>query len=66
MDHLGEIHARIARAMAAAKAQGRPTGPVTLVAVSKGHPAAAVQEAMAAGLSHFGENYLQEALPKMW
>jgi pyridoxal phosphate enzyme (YggS family) len=64
-DHLGEIHARIARATAAARAQGRPAGPVTLVAVSKGHPAAAVQEALAAGLCHFGENYLQEALPKI-
>lgn len=64
-EHLGEIHARIARATAAAKAQGRPAGPVTLVAVSKGHPAAAVQGALAAGLRHFGENYLQEALPKI-
>jgi pyridoxal phosphate enzyme (YggS family) len=64
-DHLGEIDARIARATAAATAQGRPAAPVTLVAVSKGHPADAVREAMAAGLSHFGENYLQEALPKI-
>jgi len=64
-DHLGEIHARIARATAAAKARGGPTGPVTLVAVSKGHPAAVVREALAAGLGHFGENYLQEALPKI-
>lgn len=38
---------------------------MTLVAVSKGHPAAAVREALAAGLGHFGENYLQEALPKI-
>ena len=62
-DHLGEIRARIARATAErGPGQGRP---VTLVAVSKGHPAAAVREALAAGLRHFGENYLQEALPKM-
>lgn len=33
--------------------------------MSKGHPAAAVGEALAAGLRHFGENYLQEALPKI-
>lgn len=64
-DHLGEIQARIARATAAARAQGRVAGPVTLVAVSKGHGTTAVQEALAAGLSHFGENYLQEALPKI-
>jgi pyridoxal phosphate enzyme (YggS family) len=38
---------------------------VTLVAVSKGHPIAAVREGLAAGLRHFGENYLQEALPKI-
>lgn len=66
-DHLGEIQARIARATATAMArvQARPAGPVALVAVSKGHPAGAVTEALAAGLRHFGENYLQEALPKI-
>ncbi|MBL8199962.1 MAG: YggS family pyridoxal phosphate-dependent enzyme [Chromatiales bacterium] len=64
-DHLGEIHARIARASARAAAQGRRAGPVTLVAVTKGHPATVVREALATGLGHFGENYLQEALPKI-
>ncbi len=49
----------------AAARSGSPDGPVTLVAVSKGHPPAAVLAAMAAGLRHFGENYPQEALPKM-
>ncbi len=38
---------------------GVPPG-VTLVAVSKGHPAAAIREAHAAGQRHFGENYVQE------
>jgi len=33
---------------------------VTLVAVSKAQPAAAVREAYAAGQRHFGENYVQE------
>lgn len=33
---------------------------VTLVAVSKAHPAAAIREAFAAGQRHFGENYAQE------
>lgn len=36
-----------------------------IVAVSKKHPAAAVREAQAAGLTCFGENYVQEALPKI-
>ena len=36
-----------------------PTG-VTLIAVSKTQPAAAVREAYAAGQRHFGENYAQE------
>lgn len=44
----------------------RPKGDtVTIVAVSKQHPAEAIAEAYAAGQRHFGENYLQEALPKM-
>lgn len=51
-------------AMAAATT-GRPAPGVTLVAVSKGHPLASVHSAMAAGQRDFGENYLQEALPKM-
>jgi pyridoxal phosphate enzyme (YggS family) len=37
---------------------------VTLVAVSKTHPAAAVEEALAAGQNVFGENRAQEALAK--
>ncbi len=64
-DHLGEIRARVAQATARAAARGTRPGPVTLVAVSKGHPAQAVREALAAGLVDFGENYLQEALPKV-
>jgi PLP dependent protein len=38
---------------------------VTLVAVSKGKPPSAIREAFAEGCRHFGESYLQEALPKM-
>ena len=43
----------------------RPAQSVKLVAVSKTHPIAAITEAIAAGLLAFGENYLQEALPKI-
>ncbi len=38
---------------------------VTLVAVSKGHPASAVRALAALGQAHFGESYLQEAEPKL-
>lgn len=44
---------------------GRPPESVRLVAVSKGHGAMAIQQAVAAGQWEFGESYLQEALPKM-
>ncbi|MFL6571525.1 MAG: YggS family pyridoxal phosphate-dependent enzyme [Burkholderiales bacterium] len=56
------VKARIARA---ARAAGRDPESVTLLAVSKTHPAARIAEAQAAGLRAFGENYVQEALPKM-
>ena len=38
--------------------------PVTIVAVTKTHPAEAVREALAAGLQDVGENRVQEALQK--
>lgn len=42
----------------------RPPGPVTLIAVSKTHPAAAILEALGAGLTDFGENRVQEGAEK--
>ena len=45
-------------------AGGRDPGAVTLVAVSKTHPAEAVEEALAAGQRVFGENRVQEAKAK--
>jgi len=50
---------------AACRRSGRVPEEVTLVAISKTHPASVVVEAAAAGLRHFGENRLEEALPKM-
>lgn len=44
---------------------GRAPESVQLVAVSKGHSALAIEQAVAAGLLEFGESYLQEALPKL-
>ena len=49
----------------AAAAAGRDPRQVTLLAVSKTHPAALVEQALAAGQRAFGENYVQEALEKM-
>ena len=60
-NNLQAVNARIAAACSAA---GRDRAGVRLVAVSKTFPAAAVQEAAAAGQTDFGENYLQEALDK--
>ena len=61
-DRLTEVRARIARA---ARSAGRDPSSVTLVAVSKTFPAAAIREAYAAGQRNFGENRVQEALQKI-
>jgi pyridoxal phosphate enzyme (YggS family) len=58
---LGLVRERIA---AAANAAGRQPDQITLVAVSKTHPAAAIAEAIAAGQAIFGENRVQEAEQK--
>jgi pyridoxal phosphate enzyme (YggS family) len=49
----------------AARSAGRSVDSVTLLAVSKGQSSAAIDSAANAGLEHFGENFVQEALPKM-
>ncbi len=59
--NLALIRARIAEATARAN---RPAGAVTLVAVSKTHPAEAVAAALEAGQLVFGENRVQEAAGK--
>jgi len=61
-ESVGAVHERIAEACRAA---GRSVDSVTLLAVSKGQSAAAIDSATRAGLEHFGENFLQESLPKM-
>lgn len=57
-----EIRERIA---AAARQAGRDPADVTLVAVSKTQPAELVRAAAEAGLADFGENRVEEAVPKM-
>ena len=53
-----------ARVDAACERAGRAPSEVTIVAVSKSHPAASVREAAAAGATDFGENYAQELAAK--
>jgi pyridoxal phosphate enzyme (YggS family) len=53
------------RIAAACAASGRQIGEVRLVAVSKTWPAGCVEAAAAAGQKAFGENYLQEGVPKI-
>ncbi len=53
-----------ARVDEACERAGRAPSEVTLVAVSKTHPASSVREAAAAGATDFGENYAQELADK--
>jgi len=53
------------RMIQAALAAGRDPATVTLVAVSKTKAAESIRAAATAGVTDFGENYLQEALGKM-
>ncbi|MDE0008246.1 MAG: YggS family pyridoxal phosphate-dependent enzyme [Gammaproteobacteria bacterium] len=58
--------AQVEAAIRAAEARaGRPSGVVRLLAVSKTRAAAEVASLRGAGIEDFGENYLQEALPKI-
>ena len=56
--NVGEVMGRIT---AAARAAGRDPSEVTLVAVSKTFSKELVEAAHGAGVSHFGENWVQEA-----
>ncbi len=60
-ENVAAVRSRIAAACARA---GRRTESVTLVAVSKTFPAAAVDEAIEAGITDIGENRVQEAREK--
>jgi hypothetical protein len=63
------IQARVAAVQAeitaACARAGRAPDSVTLVAVSKMHPAARVVEALDAGIRHLGENRVEEAVSKI-
>ena len=60
--NLASVRMRIAQA---AERAGRDPNDVRLVAVTKGYPAAYVRQAHGLGLRHFGENRVEEALPKL-
>ncbi|MBN2704945.1 MAG: YggS family pyridoxal phosphate-dependent enzyme [Deltaproteobacteria bacterium] len=59
---LAEVRAEMAAACVRA---GRSPEEVTLLAVSKTFPFTAIAEAVAAGQLAFGENYMQDCLPKL-
>ena len=65
----GEISFRLEKVRenirAACLRAGRDPESVTLVAVSKTKPMAAIREAYGAGVRHFGENYVQELMGKL-
>lgn len=61
-DRLVETRNRIA---SAAMRYGRDADSVRLIAVSKSQPAAAIRTLAELGQREFGENYVQEALPKL-
>ena len=56
-DRLAEVEERIHTACSRA---GRQRSDITLIAVTKVFPAAAILEAYDLGIRHFGENYVQE------
>jgi len=59
---LAALHQRMA---GACRAAGRPPDAVTLLAVGKAQPVAALAAARDAGVRDFAENYVQEALAKI-
>ena len=61
-DHITKLEERVRRS--SQKSQ-LGNSDILVLAVSKTRPAEDIREAHAAGLSHFGENYLQEALGKI-
>jgi len=56
-ENLQQIRERIARA---AQRAGRRAEEITLIGVSKTHPASDIRDAFRAGVVHFGENRVQE------
>ena len=62
-ENLEEVEKRIS---AAAKRSGRKREDITLVAVTKTHPAEMMNEAIKLGVTDIGENKPQEVRDKYW
>ena len=60
--NISKVQGRLAESASAAD---RPLDAICLIGISKTQDIAAVRAAADGGLTHFGENYLQEALPKI-
>lgn len=60
--NLKRLRERIA---AAARAAGRDPAEITLIGVTKGHPAGAARSAIEAGLTDLAENFVQEGVAKV-
>src|SRR3989338_1932631 len=60
--NIESVRQRIARAC---EKVGRSADEVRLVCVTKGQDVAAIEQAIASGVNEFGENRVQEALPKI-
>src|SRR5438445_4790456 len=65
LERLAAHHAHVRAEIARYQARGGWSHPVTIVAVTKGFGAEAVQAALDAGLADIGENRVQEALDKI-
>ncbi|WP_456445202.1 YggS family pyridoxal phosphate-dependent enzyme [Thiolapillus sp.] len=61
-ERLSQLHSRIS---STAQSCDRDPSDIMLLAVSKTRPVEDIREAVAAGQRAFGENYLQDALPKI-
>jgi pyridoxal phosphate enzyme (YggS family) len=61
-DHLDSVRSRMAKA---AQRAGRNPGDIALVAITKGYPIDFIRIAHDLGLQQFGENRVEEALPKL-
>ena len=63
-DLKAKLHNVRSRVNSACEKAGRRPSEITILAVSKRHPAALVRQLHTLGLSAFGENYMREALEK--
>ena len=61
-NHLADVQKRVAQA---AQRYGRLHDPIRVIAASKTQATDTIREAAACGITEFGENYLNDALPKI-